>query len=170
MGPDPEHRDPRHCGREGPLSRRRIRACAIGRPSRGFRRSNLPVSGDGSRPHTGRRRLTTASPSGRPAPCNGPRPDGQDADGPGGARGWNRLTRRRERSGRIRSPRCGQLDLRERPVAIRLAKETIDRAFDLGWKAGLEYERRAFAITLSGDEAAEGIAAFLEKRPPRWDS
>ena len=35
------------------------------------------------------------------------------------------------------------------PVAVRLAKETIDRAFDLG-EAGLEYERRAFAIALSG--------------------
>ena len=56
------------------------------------------------------------------------------------------------------------------PAALRLAKETMNRAFDLGWEAGLQFERRAFALTLASGEAAEGIAAFLEKRPPDWTS
>ena len=54
------------------------------------------------------------------------------------------------------------------PVALRIAKETVNRAFDLALKAGMEAERRAFALALSSDDAREGIAAFLDKRQPTW--
>jgi enoyl-CoA hydratase len=53
-------------------------------------------------------------------------------------------------------------------IAQRLAKETVSRSFDLTLEAGLEHERRAFALALSSDDATEGITAFLEKRPPEW--
>lgn len=52
-------------------------------------------------------------------------------------------------------------------VALKLAKESVNRAFDTPLEAGLELERRAFALALAA-EAPEGIAAFLEKRPPAW--
>jgi enoyl-CoA hydratase len=52
-------------------------------------------------------------------------------------------------------------------VALKLAKESVNRAFDMPLEAGLELERRAFALALASD-AAEGIAAFLEKREPGW--
>lgn len=52
-------------------------------------------------------------------------------------------------------------------VALRLAKETVNRAFDTPLEAGLELERRAFALALAS-EAPEGIAAFLERREPDW--
>lgn len=54
------------------------------------------------------------------------------------------------------------------PLAQRLAKETVDAAGDVPFAAGLELERRAFAIALSSDEGREGVAAFLDKRPPAW--
>jgi enoyl-CoA hydratase/carnithine racemase len=43
----------------------------------------------------------------------------------------------------------------------------VNRAFDMPLEAGLELERRAFALALAS-EAPEGIAAFLEKREPAW--
>jgi enoyl-CoA hydratase len=52
-------------------------------------------------------------------------------------------------------------------VALKLAKESVNRAFDMPLEAGLELERRAFALALASD-APEGIAAFLEKREPAW--
>ena len=52
-------------------------------------------------------------------------------------------------------------------VALELAKESVNRAFDIPLDVGLELERRAFALALAAD-AREGIAAFLEKRDPVW--
>lgn len=54
------------------------------------------------------------------------------------------------------------------PVAQLLAKESVRRALDVPLEAGLEAERRAFAMVLGTDEAREGLAAFLEKREPSW--
>lgn len=57
---------------------------------------------------------------------------------------------------------------RRSPVAVRLAKESVNRSFDTGLEAGLDVERKAFAIAFGAADAQEGIAAFLEKREPRW--
>jgi enoyl-CoA hydratase len=54
------------------------------------------------------------------------------------------------------------------PVAVRLAKEAVDKAFDAPLSVGLEYERRAFYLARASDDAAEGLAAFSEKRTPEW--
>ena len=56
------------------------------------------------------------------------------------------------------------------PQALRAAKRTIAKAFETPLHAGLLDERRAFFGLLAGDEAREGVAAFLEKRAPRWRS
>ncbi len=52
------------------------------------------------------------------------------------------------------------------PVSVRLAKESVDRAFDVPLTAGLELERRSFYLARASDDATEGLTAFVEKREP----
>jgi enoyl-CoA hydratase len=54
------------------------------------------------------------------------------------------------------------------PVATRLAKEAVDRAFEGPLTLGVEYERRLLYLALASDDAKEGLTAFLEKRPPEF--
>jgi enoyl-CoA hydratase len=52
------------------------------------------------------------------------------------------------------------------PVAVRLAKESIDKAFEAPLSVGVEYERRAFYLARASEDASEGLSAFVEKRKP----
>jgi len=52
------------------------------------------------------------------------------------------------------------------PVAVRLAKEAVDQAFETPLAAGVELERRSFLLARASEDADEGLRAFLEKRPP----
>jgi enoyl-CoA hydratase len=52
------------------------------------------------------------------------------------------------------------------PVATRLAKEAVDRAFEGPLALGLEYERRLLYLAFASEDAKEGLTAFVEKRPP----
>jgi enoyl-CoA hydratase len=52
------------------------------------------------------------------------------------------------------------------PVATRLAKEAVDRAFEGPLGLGVEYERRLLYLALASEDAKEGLTAFLEKRKP----
>jgi enoyl-CoA hydratase len=54
------------------------------------------------------------------------------------------------------------------PVAIRLAKETINRAFETSLTDGIADERRAFYFLFSTSDQKEGMSAFIEKRDPDW--
>jgi enoyl-CoA hydratase len=54
------------------------------------------------------------------------------------------------------------------PVATRLAKESVDRAFDTTLTAGLEAERRALYLAFASEDAREGLTAFTEKRKPEF--
>jgi enoyl-CoA hydratase len=54
------------------------------------------------------------------------------------------------------------------PVATRLAKEAVDRAFEGPLTLGVEYERRLLYLALASDDAKEGLTAFLEKRRPEF--
>jgi enoyl-CoA hydratase len=54
------------------------------------------------------------------------------------------------------------------PVANRLAKEAVDAAFEGPLSLGLDYERRALALSLASDDAREGLTAFTEKRRPEF--
>jgi enoyl-CoA hydratase len=54
------------------------------------------------------------------------------------------------------------------PVAVRLAKEAVDRAYESSLTLGLEYERRALYLAFASEDAKEGLTAFLEKRPPEF--
>jgi enoyl-CoA hydratase len=54
------------------------------------------------------------------------------------------------------------------PVAVRLAKEAVLKAFDLHLEGGLDYERKCFYLLFSTEDHAEGIQAFQGKRPPHF--
>ncbi|HEX9417225.1 MAG TPA: enoyl-CoA hydratase-related protein [Gaiellaceae bacterium] len=52
------------------------------------------------------------------------------------------------------------------PVATRLAKEAVDRAYEGPLQLGLEYERRLLYLAFASGDAREGLRAFGEKRKP----
>jgi enoyl-CoA hydratase len=54
------------------------------------------------------------------------------------------------------------------PLAVRAAKEAVNRAFELSLEAGLEFERRNFFLLFSSEDQKEGMGAFVEKRKPAW--
>lgn len=54
------------------------------------------------------------------------------------------------------------------PLAVRLAKEAVNNAFETTLSNGLADERRAFYFLFSTEDQKEGMAAFLEKRKPNW--
>jgi enoyl-CoA hydratase len=54
------------------------------------------------------------------------------------------------------------------PVANRLAKEAVNRAFEAPLSLGLDYERRVLYLAFASEDAKEGLAAFVEKRRPQF--
>jgi len=54
------------------------------------------------------------------------------------------------------------------PVAVRLAKEAVLKAFDTTIEAGLEYERKNFYLLFATEDQKEGMKAFVEKRKAEW--
>jgi enoyl-CoA hydratase len=52
------------------------------------------------------------------------------------------------------------------PIATRLAKEAVDRAYEGPLTLGVEFERRLLYLALASEDAKEGLNAFLEKREP----
>jgi enoyl-CoA hydratase len=54
------------------------------------------------------------------------------------------------------------------PVAIGMAKEAVNAALETPLTAGLAHERSLFYSLFSTRDQKEGMAAFLEKRPPEW--
>lgn len=54
------------------------------------------------------------------------------------------------------------------PVAIRLAKEAVNKSFEMTLKDGMDFERRNFYLTFASLDQKEGMQAFLEKRSPSY--
>ena len=57
---------------------------------------------------------------------------------------------------------------RSSPVAVREAKRAIDRGFEVPLEHGVEIEDQAWRRAVASEDRVEGIAAFNEKRDPRW--
>jgi enoyl-CoA hydratase len=54
------------------------------------------------------------------------------------------------------------------PLAVRLGKEAVNKAFELSLTEGLEAERRAFYMLFATEDQKEGMKAFIEKARPNW--
>jgi enoyl-CoA hydratase len=54
------------------------------------------------------------------------------------------------------------------PVALRMAKAAVRAAAEMPLAAGLDYEKELFVTCFASEDRAEGVAAFLEKRPPSF--
>ena len=54
------------------------------------------------------------------------------------------------------------------PVAVRFAKEAINKVYELPLAEGLDYESRLFYMLFSTEDQKEGMSAFLEKRKALW--
>ncbi len=54
------------------------------------------------------------------------------------------------------------------PVALRLAKEAVNAAYESTLAEGVRLERRLFTLLFATEDQKEGMAAFAEKRTPEW--
>jgi enoyl-CoA hydratase len=54
-----------------------------------------------------------------------------------------------------------------RPIVL-MAKDSVNRAYETTLAEGIRYERRLFHSTFATEDQKEGMAAFAEKRTPKW--
>jgi enoyl-CoA hydratase len=52
--------------------------------------------------------------------------------------------------------------------ALLAAKEAVNRSFETSLAEGVRFERRVFHALFATKDHKEGMAAFIEKRPPRF--
>lgn len=65
--------------------------------------------------------------------------------------------------------RLAQEMLLSAPIALTQAKLAIDTGMQVDLQSGLTLESAAYAVTLSTEDRHEGLAAFKEKRKPRFE-
>ncbi len=53
--------------------------------------------------------------------------------------------------------------------AVMMAKEAVQRAYEVPLAEGLLFERRLFHSLFASADQKEGMSAFIEKRPPRFE-
>jgi enoyl-CoA hydratase len=54
------------------------------------------------------------------------------------------------------------------PLALRLAKESVNAAYEMSLTDALAHERRLFYLLFASEDQKEGMAAFVEKRAPEF--
>ena len=149
------------------LPRRRARARDVLRRPRLRRRRDARPAGDQARADPGRRRHAAPAAARRAGPRDVPQPD----------RRLRRRRRPRTRGGsssescRPRSSSdaavaiAGRIAARS-PHAVAVLRELARTTRDLPLEEGLRREADGFVRCLRSEDGAEGVAAFIEKRPP----
>ncbi len=54
------------------------------------------------------------------------------------------------------------------PLAVRVAKEAVNKAYETSLTDGIQDERRSFYFLFATEDQKEGMKAFIEKRPAKW--
>jgi len=54
------------------------------------------------------------------------------------------------------------------PLGLRKIKAVINKGMDTDIQSGLKLEQEALGFLMQTEDFQEGIAAFMEKREPRW--
>jgi enoyl-CoA hydratase len=67
-----------------------------------------------------------------------------------------------------RAVEVARLIARHSAIATRTAKRAVLHAFQSALDEGLAFERATFAEAFASEDRREGMAAFLERRPPRF--
>ena len=52
--------------------------------------------------------------------------------------------------------------------SVMVAKEAVNRAFEVSLAEGVQFERRVFHSLFATEDQKEGMAAFVEKRPAKF--
>lgn len=53
-------------------------------------------------------------------------------------------------------------------LTVGIAKECVNVAFEMTLEQGLHFEKRMFHGTFATKDQKEGMAAFVDKRPPKF--
>jgi enoyl-CoA hydratase len=53
------------------------------------------------------------------------------------------------------------------PIAM-MTKESVNRAYETSMAEGIRFERRVFHSMFATQDQKEGMAAFVDKRPPQF--
>jgi enoyl-CoA hydratase/carnithine racemase len=61
-----------------------------------------------------------------------------------------------------------QVVARRPPLAVKLGKQAVLAADEMGLAAGLAHERRLYELAMATDDRVEGMTAFIEKRRPEF--
>ena len=55
------------------------------------------------------------------------------------------------------------------PIAM-MTKEAVNRSYETTLAEGIRFERRVFHAMFATKDQKDGMAAFVEKRPPRFEN
>lgn len=69
---------------------------------------------------------------------------------------------------RARAEELARSFLEGAPLAQMFAKQGLSNAFESSWAESLSWEGQSQSIALGTEDLQEGVAAFVEKRPPEW--
>lgn len=54
------------------------------------------------------------------------------------------------------------------PLAVRMIKDSVNKAVDYSLYEGMQYERKNFYLLFASEDQKEGMEAFVEKRKPKF--